>query len=176
MKTSIVTAGLFAAVLTNQAQRCLAADETAKAEANGPERPVRDVAQGTGSVLLKFSNVAPGASVSFPIPKAGVPIHISVVTLSTNGGVQTPSSIMYATICQDPGNYTLSWVGTNNDGSMQVGTTLPSGSSPVISAICGGSCPTVIDTLSVNSALSLQLTHSSATSIIPATYVVLMEY
>jgi len=87
--------------------------------------------------------IAPGGSQSFTIPRTLQPVRIEVTFSVLNGGTQTPSEVMYAVVNQDPASFRFSWVGTNNDGSVQAGTSIPTGSSPLIAKICGGSlCPT----------------------------------
>jgi hypothetical protein len=132
------------------------------------------------SKVLTFTNVAPGASVTFALPVAQTPIFLAVSSSVQNGGTQTPSEVMYAVINQDNKSSQITWVGTNNDGSVQVGTSIPTGSGPLIAKICGGSCPTENASLVVQSAASvpgtLSLVVNSETGTKPVTFVVTMLY
>jgi hypothetical protein len=125
-------------------------------------------------------SVAPGGSATFPLPVAQVPVHIAVSFSLLNGGTQVPSEIMYAVVNQDEKSSKFSWVGTNNDGSVQVGTSNRSGSNPLIARICGGGCPTTNATLEVGSDQTvpgtLKLTVNRATVSRTATFVVTMLY
>jgi hypothetical protein len=87
-----------------------------------------------------------------------------------NGGTQTPSEVMYAQVNQDQDSNVISWIGTNNNGSVQVGTSIPTGSSPVIAKICGGSCGVT------NAPGTLMLTVNARTVTRPATFDVLIVY
>ena len=125
-------------------------------------------------------DVAPGASASFALPKTQWPVRIDVSFSILNGGTQTPSEVMSALVNQDPQSSKITWVGTNNDASQQAGTTVPSGSNPVIARICGGTCPTTNATLEVNSDATLpgtlKLTVNAATVILPGHFKVSLWY
>ena len=66
---------------------------------------------------LTLPAVAPGGSVSFPIPETQRPIFIAVSFSLQNGGTQTPSEVMYAVLNQDDKSNQFSWIGTNNEDS-----------------------------------------------------------
>ena len=124
--------------------------------------------------------IAPGGSQSFTIPKTLQPVRIEVTFSLLDGATQTPSEVMYAVVNQDPASSRFSWVGTNNDGSVQVGTSVPTGSFPLIAKICGGSfCPTNA-TLEVDNDStvpgSLKLTTNANSISLPATFKVEMWF
>jgi hypothetical protein len=124
--------------------------------------------------------VQPGGSATFPIPVAQRPIQIAVSFSLLNGGTQTPSEVMYAVLNQDQDSREFSWVGTNNDGSVQAGTSIPTGSGPLIAKICGGSCAVSNATLEVHSVATvpgtLMLTVNKSTVSRTATFQVLIVY
>ena len=124
--------------------------------------------------------MAPGASASFPLPKTQWPIQIDVSFSLLNAGTQVPSEIMYAVVNQDPSSSKISWVGTNNDATQQAGTSIPTGSSPVIARICGGGCPTTNATLEVNSDATLpgtlKLAVNAATVVVTGHFKVALWY
>ena len=59
----------------------------------------------------------PGGSFTFGLPKVASPIRIEISSPSTNGGVQTPSELMWALVNLDSGSSNITWIGTNSDGS-----------------------------------------------------------
>jgi len=130
--------------------------------------------------------VAPGASQSFELPRLQVPVRIDVSFSILNGATQTPSEIMYAVVNQDQVSYQFTWVGTNSDATMQAGTSIPTGSGPVIATICGGAgCPVTNATLEVDNPFAnigtaapgtLKLTVNADTVAAPATFKVSMWY
>jgi hypothetical protein len=97
---------------------------------------------------LSFT-IDPGGSASFPMPKAQSPVRVEVTFSLHNGGVQTPSEVMYAVVNFDatvtPNQMT--WVGTDSDGTTKGCNSLPAtdgcGPDNVIANICGGACPTI---------------------------------
>jgi hypothetical protein len=95
--------------------------------------------------------IEPGGSASFPMPKAQSPVRVEVTFSLHNGGVQTPSEVMYAvvnfdaTVTQNP---QMTWVGTDSDGTTKGCNSLPApnggcGPGNVIASICGGTCTTI---------------------------------
>ncbi len=98
--------------------------------------------------------IAPYASQVFAIPVVDKPVRIEVSFSLANGGTQTPSEIMYAVVNQDSSSTRFTWVGTNNDGSQQAGTSIPPTTGetiPAIARICGGNCLVTNAALEVDS-------------------------
>lgn len=168
--------GILAVLLAFPAQRAMADDDNNQGDnGKGKGDPHVDVdvdvqtALGAHHQELSF-DVAPGAAATFPLPKTQWPIRIDVSFTLLNAATQTPSEIMYAVVNQDPMSSKISWVGTNSDATQQAGTSIPSGSAPVIARICGGGCPTTNATLEVNSDATLpgtlKLTVNAATVIL----------
>ena len=91
---------------------------------------------------------------------------------STNGGVQTPSELMWALVNLDSDSGQITWIGTNSDGSA-LGSNSLTGTG-VLANIYGGSAPTTISSLTVAnaSAGTLSVTRSSTTTSITGKYVV----
>jgi hypothetical protein len=114
----------------------------------------------------------PGGSFTFPLPKVASPIRIEISSPSTNGGVQTPSELMWALVNLDSVSHNITWIGTNSDGST-LGSNSLTGNG-VLANIYGGSAPTTIASLVVAnaSAGTLSVTQSSATTSITAKYIV----
>ena len=162
MKRNLLTLGLglLAVLLAVPAPHARADDDNNQGNGKGKGDPHVDVDVDPQAVLaahhqeLSF-DVAPGASATFPLPKTQSPVRIDVSFSLLNAGTQAPSEIMSAVVNQDPSSSKITWVGTNNDATLQAGTSLPSGSSPVIARICGGGCPTSNATLEVNSDATL---------------------
>jgi hypothetical protein len=118
--------------------------------------------------------LAPGGHLTFKLPAANDPVRIDLTTVSTNGGVQTPSEVFGALVNVDANHAGMSWVGTWSNATLHAGSTI---SSNVITRLmCGSSC--VIATLSVASVSlhTVTLTANAATSIIRETYVVNIWY
>jgi len=142
--------------------------------------PPRHVLGNTAGHVLKFDSVPAGGSVDFPIPVAQTPIWVAVSSSPLNHGTQTPSEVMYAVINQDPKSSQFSWVGTNNDGSVQAGTSIPTGSGPLIASICGGACPGPNAELLVGSDAvipgTLTIKNNEAPGTMPLNFVVTMVY
>jgi hypothetical protein len=118
----------------------------------------------------------PGGSFTFPLPKVDSPIRIEISAPSTNGGVQTPSELMWALVNRDSGNSQITWIGSNSDGSA-LGSNSLTGDG-VLANIYGGSAPTTISSLVVAnaSAGTLSVKRSSTTTTISGRYVVRMYY
>ena len=153
--------GMLAILLAVPAPRAMADDDNDQGNnGKGKGDPHVDVdadvqaALGAHHQELSF-DVAPGASATFPLPKTQWPVRIDVSFSLLNVGTQIPSEIMSAVVNQDPSSSKITWVGTNNDATQQAGTSLPTGSAPVIARICGGGCPTTNATLEVNSDATL---------------------
>jgi len=128
---------------------------------------------------MKFS-LAPGASKTFTLPKVTSPIRIEISAPSSNGGVQTPSELMWALVNWDngtDGSGQITWIGTNSDGSTS-GSNSYSSPSGTIANIWGGSSPTVVSSLKVSDAATgtLQVVRSSTTTVIDGNYVVRIYY
>ncbi|MBI2817481.1 MAG: hypothetical protein HYX72_11130 [Acidobacteria bacterium] len=153
-----VALGMLAVLLVVPAHHTMAAHDDDDDDDHGRGRgdPHVDVQAILSAHHQELSfDIAPGASASFALPKTQWPIRIDVSFSLLNGGTQTPSEIMSALVNQDPQSSKITWVGTNNDASQQAGTTLPTGSNPVIARICGGGCPTTNASLEVNSDATL---------------------
>lgn len=115
-----------------------------------------------GYQRLTFT-IGGGESRSFSLPEKGVPVRIEVSMRSSDGGVQGPTSLMYAVVNQDPFPVSLqeSWIGTNNNGTVvacnswppPVCPTVPnayfSPSNTIIAAIFAGVTTTIIADLKV---------------------------
>ena len=114
--------------------------------------------------------LAPGASQTFRLPAANDPVRIDLDSISTNGGIQTPSEVFSALVNVDRNARGMSWIGTSSDGSQAANSTIHS--STITQLVCGANC--VIATLSVSNAgaRTVMLTANKATSIINETYVV----
>ena len=114
--------------------------------------------------------LAPGGSQTFRLPATNDPVRIDLATVSTNGGVQTPSEVFSALVNVDRNGAGMSWIGTSSDGSQAANSTIHS--STITQLVCGANC--VIATLSVSNAgaRTVMLTANKATSIINETYVV----
>jgi hypothetical protein len=114
----------------------------------------------------------PGGSFTFPLPNVDRPIRIEISSPSTNGGVQTPSELMWALVNLDSDSGQITWIGTNSDGSA-LGSNSLTGTG-VLANIYGGSAPTTISSLTVAnaSAGTLSVTRSSTTTSITGKYVV----
>jgi hypothetical protein len=126
---------------------------------------------------IKFT-LTPGGSKAFTLPKITSPMRIEISAPSTNGGVQTPSELMWALVNWDSGtngSNQVTWIGTSSDGS-----TLGSNSAqgPTIAHIYGGSSSTIISSLIVSDAATgtLQVTRSSTTTTGNGNYVVRIYY
>jgi hypothetical protein len=177
--------GLLAVLLAAPAHHAMADDDNNQGNGKGKGDPHGDVDVDPQAILnahhqeLSF-DVAPGASATFPLPKTQWPIRIDVSFSLLNAGTQVPSEIMYAVVNQDSASSKISWLGTNNDATQQSGTSLPTGSSPVIARICGGGCPTTNATLEVNSDATLpgtlKLAVNAATVIVPGHFKVALWY
>ena len=118
--------------------------------------------------------LAPGASQTFRLPAANDPVRIDLDSISTNGGIQTPSEVFSALVNVDRNAQGMSWIGTNSDGSQAANSTIHS--STITQLVCGANC--VIATLSVSNAgaRTVMLTANKATSIINETYVINIWY
>ena len=114
----------------------------------------------------------PGGSFTFPLPKVASPIRIEISSPSTNGGVQTPSELMWALVNLDSDSHQITWIGSNSDGSA-LGSNSLTGTG-VLANIYGGSAPTTIASLIVAnaSAGTLSVTQSSTTTSITGKYIV----
>jgi len=126
---------------------------------------------------IKFT-LAPGASKTFNLPKVANPIRIEISKPSTNGGVQTPSELMWALVNWDAGtggSNQITWIGTSSNGG-SLGSNSAQGS--IIADIYGGSTSTVIASLSVSDAATgtLQVSQSSTTTTLNGSYVVRIYY
>ena len=119
--------------------------------------------------------LAPGASRTFRLPAANDPVRIDLDTISTNGGIQTPSEVFSALVNVDGNGVGMSWIGTSSDGSQAAGNTTEKGAS-ITRLTCGSNC--VVATLSAVSARArtVMLTANAATSSIDETYVVNIWY
>jgi hypothetical protein len=179
MKKSLLKLALamMAVLLAVPAHHAMADDDNNEGD-NGRGRgdPHIDVDANLQTVLsghhLELSfDVAPGSAASFPLPKTQSPVRIDVSFSLLNAVTQLPSEIMFAVVNQDPSSSRISWVGTNNDATQQAGTSIPSGSGPLIARICGTVCPITNAALEVNSDLTqpgtLKLTVNAATVIVP---------
>jgi len=118
----------------------------------------------------------PGGSYTFPLPKVDSPIRIEISSPSTNGGVQTPSELMWALVNRDSGSQQITWIGSNSDGSA-LGSNSLTGSG-ILANIYGGSAPTTIASLIVANAAAgtLSVTQSATTTTISGRYVVRMYF
>jgi hypothetical protein len=118
-------------------------------------------------------DIPPGGQAAFPLPKVQHPVRVEVSFSLLNQGTQTPSEVMYAVVNQDPLSGQMTWVGTNNDASMQAGNTP---ASTLIAQICGGTCPTVNASLIAQPLAqppgNLVLQQNASTTIVPGHYVV----
>ncbi len=177
--------GMLAVLLVMPAHRAMADDDDDDHDNNGKGRGDPHVVVDAEAILsahhkeLSF-DVAPGASASFALPKTQWPVRIDVSFSLLNAGTQTPGEIMYAVVNQDPSSSKITWVGTNNDATQQAGSSLPSGSNPVIARICGGGCPVSNATLEVNSDTTLpgtlKLAVNSATVTVTGHFKVALWY
>jgi len=116
---------------------------------------------------LSFT-LAPGASKTFALPAKSVPVRLSASLTAKNGATQTPCALIDAVINEDASSNQLTWIGTNGDGSQGANNTLSSStvanfafSNATLSAAAGG---------------TLTITQNAATTSIPFTYHVTMDY
>jgi hypothetical protein len=126
---------------------------------------------------IKFS-LAPGASKTFTLPKVTSPIRIEISAPSSNGGVQTPSELMWALVNWDfgtEGSDQITWIGTSSDGST-AGSNSLQGST--IANIYGGGSSITISSLMISNAATgtLKITRSSTSTIIDGNYIVKIYY
>jgi hypothetical protein len=115
----------------------------------------------------------PGGSQTFTLPNVPGAIRIEISSPSSNHGTQEPSELMWALVNWDngpEGSEQITWIGTNSDG-----TTLGSNSvqSTTIASIFGA--PTTL-TVSDAATGTLEVTRSSAGTIINGNYIVRMYY
>jgi len=82
--------------------------------------------------------LAPGASQTFRLPAANDPVRIDLDSISTNGGIQTPSEVFSALVNVDRNAQGMSWIGTNSDGSQTANSTIHS--SAITQLVCGTNC------------------------------------
>jgi len=134
---------------------------------------------------LEFT-IEPGAAASFPMPKAQSPVRVEVSFSLLNGGVQTPSEVMYGVVNLDAAvnpDPQMTWIGTNNDGTTSACNSLDCPEN-VIASICGGACPTINASLVADPLIdadsapygSLVLEQNDATTSEPGYYVVHLWY
>jgi len=129
---------------------------------------------------IKITGLAPGGSETVQLPKVTGPIRIEISAPSSNGGVQTPSELMWALVNWDfgtEGSGQITWIGTNSDGSTS-GSNSYSSASGTIANIWAGGSPAVVSSLKVKDATTgtLEIVRSSTTTSISGNYVVRIYY
>jgi hypothetical protein len=118
--------------------------------------------------------LAPGASKSFPIPVVGAPVTLSGTITLKNHGTQTPSALVGALVNEDASSGQLTWIGTNGDGSVTVGTTL---SAKVVASYAFGNAVITAGAASAASVRgTLTVTQSATQTILPGTYAITLTY
>jgi hypothetical protein len=131
----------------------------------------------TSNLLLNITQIkftlSPGASKTFTLPNVAGPIRIEISSPSSNHGVQEPSELMWALVNWDhgtEGSDQITWIGTNSDG-----TTLGTNSlqNSIIASIFGA--PSVLKVVDAATG-TLEVTRSSAGTIIDGNYVVRLYY
>lgn len=120
----------------------------------------------------------PGQAVNIPLPALPgfpmAPIQVLISKASARG-VQQPSSVFAGVVSFDPATRTLSWTGTNSDGSPTSGNTLPRAGAPapIVATMLCGAPPCWVARLFANGAAnSLILRQNAATTTVPSHYVV----
>jgi len=123
---------------------------------------------------LRFT-LKPGASQSFILPAAQIPIRVDVSFSLLNAGTQEPSELMSALINQDSSSQQLTWIGTSSDGSSRGSTSL---NGSLIASIFGGAAPTTNASLEVVAAntRTIAVKQNAATTALPGHYIVHLSF
>jgi hypothetical protein len=118
--------------------------------------------------------LAPGASKSFPIPVVGAPVTLSGTITLNNHGTQTPSALVGALVNEDASSLQLTWIGTNGNGTVNVGTTLSA--KVVASYAFGNAVITASPAAASGGKGTLTVTQSATQTILPGTYAITLTY
>jgi hypothetical protein len=118
--------------------------------------------------------LAPGASKSFPVPAIGMPVTLSGTISAQNGGTQTPSELVGALVNQDQKSGQVTWIGTNSNGSVTVGTTVSS--SVVVSYAFGNAVITATPATFVGGHSVLTVTQSATQTSVSDAYTITLTY
>jgi hypothetical protein len=118
--------------------------------------------------------LAPGASKSFPIPVIGMPVTLSGTISGQNGGTQTPSALVGALVNQDQKSGQVTWIGTNGNGTVTVGTTLSS--HVVVSYAFGNAVITATPATFVGGRSTLTVTQSATQTSVSDAYTITLTY
>lgn len=119
-------------------------------------------------------NLKPGGSFTFALPNIKSPIRIEISTPTTNGGVQTPSEVMWALVNKDSGNGQVTWVGTNSDGTTSGSNSLQN--KDIANITCGPGCTIASLVVANATAGTLSVTQNAATTSITGSYIVRLYY